>query len=122
MSSANQCFKNAPERTTYFKRMFKKELSYDPEWYENGLLTWEEYQGAEDVRMYLKALEKMVAHCVDKMGSSLFKYMGTAATVRDLAAIADVFEGPGSRINLWTQAHGSIVASALIKRQLGANI
>ncbi|KAI0760764.1 hypothetical protein C8Q74DRAFT_253767 [Fomes fomentarius] len=65
--------------------------------------------------MYLKSLEKMVTYCLDKMGPSLFQYVGTAATARDLAAMADVFDGPGSQINLWTQAHGSVVVSNLMK-------
>ncbi len=113
--SEKECFKSEPERTTFFKRTFRKDLSYDPEFYEDGTVTWAEYQGPEDVSMYLKSLQKMVTYCLDKMGSSLFQYVGTAATARDLAAMADVFDGPGSQINLWTQAHGSVVVSNLMK-------
>ncbi|KAI0760769.1 hypothetical protein C8Q74DRAFT_1451610 [Fomes fomentarius] len=49
------------------------------------------------------------------MGPSLSKYFSTAATVRDLAAMAGTFDGPNSRISLWVQGHASVVASCLVK-------
>lgn len=113
--STAQCFKSTPERTSFYKRTFRRELSYEPEWVEDGTITWPRLQDAEDVRMFLRATEKMIAHCMKKMGPALFKYVGTASTVRDLVAMADVFERPGALINLWTEAHGSVVASYLMK-------
>ncbi|KAI0760784.1 hypothetical protein C8Q74DRAFT_255326 [Fomes fomentarius] len=109
------CFKDLPEKTGFYKRTLRKDLSYEPEWYEDGTLTWGEPQDAEAVQMFLRAQEKAVRHCVERMGSSLFKYMGTAATVRDIVAMADALDGPGSSINLWAQTHGSMVASYLLK-------
>ncbi|KAI0760783.1 hypothetical protein C8Q74DRAFT_1298881 [Fomes fomentarius] len=111
----DKCFEDVPERTGFFKRVFRKELSYVPDWYEDGTVAWDERQSAQDARMLLKAQERMITHCIDKMGPSLFKYVGTAATVRDLAAMADAFDGPNSRINLWVQGHASVVASSLMK-------
>ncbi|KAI0687529.1 hypothetical protein C8Q76DRAFT_803480 [Earliella scabrosa] len=110
-----QCFKSTPERTSFYKRTFRMELSYELEWVEDGTITWPTLQNAEDVRMFLRAQEMMIAHCMKKMGPALFKYVGTASTVRDLVAMADVFERPGALINLWTEAHGSVVASYLMK-------
>ncbi|KAI0687540.1 hypothetical protein C8Q76DRAFT_264523 [Earliella scabrosa] len=111
-----QCFKHDVERTTFYKRMFRHELQYEPEWYEDGTVTWDDVQGPEDVRMFLKAQEKTLKYCAEKMGSAeLFKYVGTAATARDVAALADLLDGPGSPINMWTQGHGSVVASYVMK-------
>ena len=99
--------------------MFRHELQYEPEWYEDGTVTWDDVQGPEDVRMFLKAQEKTLKYCAEKMGSAeLFKYVGTAATARDVAALADLLDGPGSPINMWTQGHGSVVASYVMKRAL----
>lgn len=40
----------------------RKDLSYEPEWYEDGTLTWDEPQDAEAVQMFLRAQEKAVLH------------------------------------------------------------
>lgn len=43
-----------------------------------------------------------------------FEYMGTAATVRDLVALADTIQGYGQPINFWAVTHGSLIGSYLI--------
>lgn len=45
----------------------------------------------------------------------MLRYMGTAATVRDLVAMADTFDGAGSPINFWGMHHGSLIGSYLVK-------
>ncbi|KAI1785049.1 hypothetical protein LXA43DRAFT_170790 [Ganoderma leucocontextum] len=41
--------------------------------------------------------------------------MGTAASARDLVAMADAFDGPGSPINFWGIGHGSLIGSYVLK-------
>ena len=121
MSRTTKCFENAPERTKFYKRTFRQELLYEPEWIEDGTVTWSDLQGPEDVRMFLRAQEKFIKHCLGKMNPALLKHVGTAATVRDLVVMADVFDGPEAPINLWTEAHGSVVASYLMKSMSHTN-
>ena len=61
--------------------------------------------------------EKTVECCLGRTDTSMLQYMGTAATVRDLAAMADAFDGPGSKINFWGIGTGSLVGSYLLKRE-----
>ena len=49
--------------------------------------------------------------------SHLFKYMGTVASVRDLIALSDHLQGPGSPVNFWGISHGSIIGSYLINSE-----
>ncbi|CAL1712715.1 unnamed protein product [Somion occarium] len=44
----------------------------------------------------------------------MLKYMGTAASVRDLVALADYLQGPGTPINFHGVYHGSLIGSYLI--------
>ena len=81
-------------------------------------MAWAHTQRPEDVTDMLYATEKLVAHCLDASPDrDLFKYIGTAATARDLAALADALDGPGSPINLWAQHHGSVLASHLMQSE-----
>ncbi|KAJ3489237.1 hypothetical protein NLI96_g2283 [Meripilus lineatus] len=43
-----------------------------------------------------------------------FSYMGTAASARDLVALADHLQGPGTPINFWGFSHGSLIGSYLV--------
>ncbi|KAJ3489226.1 hypothetical protein NLI96_g2274 [Meripilus lineatus] len=42
------------------------------------------------------------------------KYMGTAATTRDLVSLADYLQGPGTPIHFWGLSHGTLIGSYLI--------
>jgi hypothetical protein len=44
--------------------------------------------------------------CLTRHGDSL-KYVGTAATVRDMVAIADIVDGPDKPINYWGFSYGT---------------
>ncbi|KAK7690371.1 hypothetical protein QCA50_007028 [Cerrena zonata] len=46
--------------------------------------------------------------------SPMLKYMGTAATTRDLVALADYLQGPGTPINFHGVSKGSLIGSHLI--------
>ncbi|RPD60349.1 hypothetical protein L227DRAFT_99255 [Lentinus tigrinus ALCF2SS1-6] len=78
-------------------------------------MEWEHPATAGDSPNFLHAQEKLVSHCLNTLDRSNLGYTGTAVRVRDLAALADILDGPDSTINLWTQHHGSIIASYLMK-------
>ncbi|KAG8938528.1 hypothetical protein FRC03_007132 [Tulasnella sp. 419] len=58
-------------------------------------------------------MQNFVQSCVDKNQENL-KYVGTIATVRDLVALADAIEGPGSLIRYWGFSYGTIIGSYLL--------
>ncbi|KZV90919.1 hypothetical protein EXIGLDRAFT_837491, partial [Exidia glandulosa HHB12029] len=51
--------------------------------------------------------------CGKKYGEEL-KYMGTSTVVRDIAHIADIFDGRGSPLNFWGGSYGTIVGAYLV--------
>ena len=52
--------------------------------------------------------------CLRHSSGKYLKYIGTAATVRDLVALADAIEGPGSPINYIGLSYGTILGSWFI--------
>ena len=67
--------------------------------------------------LFRSVQEKIVEHCLAQTDSSLLPYVGTAATTRDLAAMADAFDGAGSPINFWGMGLGSLIGSYLLERE-----
>ncbi|KAF7297243.1 hypothetical protein MIND_00957400 [Mycena indigotica] len=62
----------------------------------------------------LTALRKAEAEmCTRNVGEEL-KYVGTTTVVRDIAFMADVLEGKGSKINLYAGSYGSIIGTYLV--------
>ncbi|KAJ6552931.1 TAP-like protein-domain-containing protein [Mycena capillaripes] len=51
--------------------------------------------------------------CGKNMGDDL-RYMGSATVVRDMAFMADVFDGEGAKINLMTGSYGAILGAYLV--------
>ncbi|KAI8992877.1 alpha/beta-hydrolase [Trametes punicea] len=52
--------------------------------------------------------------CLQGPNATTLPYIGTAATVRDMVAIADALQGPGTPINYWGLSYGTIVGSWFI--------
>ena len=97
-----------------YNTTFREDLHKEPPW--DADMAWLATQGPDDVKDMLKVQEVMLARCLDTSPDrDLFKYGGTAASVRDLVALADVLDGPGSSVNLWTKHYGSVLASHLLK-------
>ena len=76
-----------------------------------------EVQDIWKVGPWVHLQEKVVEHCLEHTNTSMLKYVGTAATVRDLAAMADAFDGPGSKINFWGIGPGAMIGSFLLKSE-----
>ncbi|KAG8930027.1 hypothetical protein FRC02_004760 [Tulasnella sp. 418] len=59
------------------------------------------------------AFKAFAQQCVDTHQDNL-RYIGTVATARDLVALADAIEGPGSLIRYWGLSHGTLLGSYLL--------
>ncbi|KAI0715936.1 hypothetical protein C8T65DRAFT_642985 [Cerioporus squamosus] len=98
----------------FYNATFREDFQREPPWNEE--MTWADTQKPEDVTDMLRAEEKMVVQCLDASPDrDLFRYGGTAASIRDLVALADAIDGHDSPVNLWTKHHGSVLASHLLK-------
>ena len=49
------------------------------------------------------------ARCLQGPNGTTLRYVGTAATVRDLVGLADAIIGPDSEINSWELSYGTYV-------------
>ena len=58
--------------------------------------------------------EELGRRCLTQPGGQYLPYVGTAATARDIAALADALDGPGSPINFFGLSYGSLLGSWLI--------
>ena len=57
--------------------------------------------------------EETGRRCVERNGDML-KYVGTAATVRDMVAIADALDGPGSLVNYYGDSYGTLIGNVFL--------
>ncbi|PIL33664.1 hypothetical protein GSI_04287 [Ganoderma sinense ZZ0214-1] len=106
------CFTNTTERNEFYDRA-AAELGFAAEWDYN--LEYRHMQGDKDIEQWYAVQKKVVEHCLGRTDTSMLPYMGTAASARDLAAMADAFDGPGSLINFWGIGHGSLIGSYLLQ-------
>ena len=60
--------------------------------------------------------EEAARLCVEKNGDTL-KYLGTSATVRDIAAMTDAFDGPGAPINFYGISYGTFLGNVLVNSE-----
>ena len=60
--------------------------------------------------------EESVRRCVEKNGDIL-KYLGTSATVRDIAAMTDAFDGSGAPINFYGISYGTVLGNVLVNSE-----
>ena len=49
--------------------------------------------------------------CLQGPNGTTLQYIGTAATVRDMVALADALQGPGTPIHYWGFSYGTIVGT-----------
>ena len=73
-------------------------------------------QTYDDAKKWLRLQSMVVEGCIRKQSDvAMFSYMGTAASVRDMVAMADFFDGPGSAINFWGIESGARVGQYLLQ-------
>ncbi|KAI0769270.1 TAP-like protein-domain-containing protein [Trametes elegans] len=58
--------------------------------------------------------DELGKRCLSHKSGRLLQYVGTAATVRDLVALADALDGHGASVNYWGISYGTIIGSWLI--------
>ncbi|KAG8933405.1 hypothetical protein FRC02_011940 [Tulasnella sp. 418] len=58
-------------------------------------------------------MQTFIQRCVEKNQDNL-KFVGTVATVKDLVALVDAIEGPGSPIRYWGLSYGTVIGSTLM--------
>ncbi|KAI0327948.1 hypothetical protein GY45DRAFT_1075402 [Cubamyces sp. BRFM 1775] len=77
-------------------------------------------QTPDDARNWLQLQTDMLGACFSRQeatccADTMLRYVGTAATVRDVVAMADAFDGLGSAVNLWGTESGARVGAYLLK-------
>ena len=92
-----------------------RELGFEPTWNED--VEYSTLPNDDEVSRWYAVQEKLVEYCLSKTNTSMLAYMGTAASARDLVAMADVFDGSGSPVNFWGMHFGSLVGSYLVKSE-----
>ena len=60
-----------------------------------------------------KLLAEVGQRCLQINGDNL-EFVGTAAVVRDIAAMTDAYDGPGSPINYWGFSYGTVIGMYLV--------
>ena len=107
-----QCFAHARERERVYL-LAAAEVGFHPDWDRN--MEFAHSQDDRTIEEWYAVQEKIVKHCLKQTDASLLPYVGTAVTTRDLAAMADAFDGPGSMINFWGMGLGSLIGSYLLE-------
>ena len=54
--------------------------------------------------------------CLERNGD-MMKYVGTAATVRDMVAMADVLDGPGKPVNYYGISYGTLLGNVFLNSE-----
>ncbi|KAH9886987.1 hypothetical protein C8Q73DRAFT_267743 [Cubamyces lactineus] len=111
-SGTIECFDTEEEKYAFYMRA-SEELSVEPAW--DDQMDFIRKQTHEDAKNWLDLQSRVVEECVRRQNTTTLGYMGTAATVRDVAAMADFFGGPGSAINFWGIESGAHVGQYLLR-------
>ncbi|KAI0645127.1 hypothetical protein C8Q79DRAFT_1011229 [Trametes meyenii] len=107
------CFFNFQERARFYAAS-AREGTYRASW-DPKTLQFYDPQDSRHVKQWYNAQAKLVEDCLAKQNSTMLRYVGTAATTRDLIAMADAFDGPGSPVNFWGMSYGSLIGSYLLR-------
>lgn len=111
-----RCFVNQTEESElWWKYQPIDETDLPP----RNMSTYKYRSTYRDVSEYYQKTKKHHEKCLSTQlehytNVPYFEYLGTAATVRDLIALADEIQGPGLPINLWAVSYGSLIGSYLI--------
>ena len=64
-----------------------------------------------------KKYEELGKRCLQQPSGQYLQYVGTAATVRDMVAMADALDGPNAPINYAGISYGTILGSWFINSE-----
>ncbi|RPD60371.1 hypothetical protein L226DRAFT_574356 [Lentinus tigrinus ALCF2SS1-7] len=115
------CFEDSIDMSTFYWDMGIRELDNPeaPLSWDEDTLEWTHKQTADEALMFHRVQERTVISCLENAEyqeqADMLKYMGTAATVRDMVAMADAFDGPDAPIHFWGIQPGSLIGSYLQK-------
>ena len=83
-----------------------------------GINMYGNFTDQEDINALLSQADAMqqkyidlVKKCEEHPSAKTLKYLGTAATVRDMVAMADAFDGPGAPVNYYGLSYGTVIGS-----------
>ena len=110
-----QCFESAEEYNAFFNGTIEM----------NGITYTGNFTNSTDVQNLLsqapsfeEKYEQVGQKCLNGSNGDFLQYMGTAATVRDMVAIADVLDGPDAPINYFGISYGALLGSWFINSEL----
>ncbi|RDX45246.1 hypothetical protein OH76DRAFT_1007738 [Lentinus brumalis] len=105
------CFDSADEQQTFFNGTIEA----------NGIEMTGNFTDSADIQNLLaqagtmqKKYDGLAQRCSQHSDGKYLQYVGTAATARDLAAMADALDGPGSPVNYIGLSYGTILGSWFI--------
>ncbi|KAJ8481327.1 hypothetical protein ONZ51_g6079 [Trametes cubensis] len=110
-----QCFSSIEEYNTFWNGTI--ELT--------GIEMTGNFTDPEDIKALLsqapimqKKYEELGKRCLQQPSGQYLQYVGTAATVRDMVAMADALDGPNAPINYAGISYGTILGSWFINRRV----
>ncbi|KAI0334248.1 hypothetical protein GY45DRAFT_1318725 [Cubamyces sp. BRFM 1775] len=107
-----ECFDTKEDKWAFYLRA-SEELGIEPAWDDQMHFIRE--QTREDAKNWLHLQSMAVEECIRKQNTTMLTYIGTAAAVRDLVAMADFFDGPSSAINFWGLESGARIGQYLLE-------
>ncbi|KAI0709118.1 hypothetical protein C8Q76DRAFT_742305 [Earliella scabrosa] len=107
-----------PGHTRCFDSLEEYEAFFNGTLEANGLEYTGNFTDPADIQALLsqapmmqEKYKELAQRCLDSPNGRYFRYLGTAATVRDLVSIADVIEGPDAPINYYGISYGTLLGA-----------
>ncbi|KAH7329759.1 Alpha/Beta hydrolase protein [Rhizoctonia solani] len=109
------CFATSEEEAAFWKGSFLRDGLEARDNFTSQTDLDEFYEQVDEVDDLLTRFGKQcVAH-----NPNAFKYVGTAAVVRDMVAMHDALEGPQKPINFWGISYGTVVGVYFVNNRVG---
>ena len=109
------CFDTAEEQNAFFAGTLE----------DSGIEYTGNFTDLADIRALLAQAPRMQTKyeelgrkCLEHEGGKFLKYVGSAATARDMITIVDTIEGEGSLVNYVGISYGTIIGSWFINSEL----
>ncbi|KAF9516143.1 hypothetical protein BS47DRAFT_1292897 [Hydnum rufescens UP504] len=118
-----RCFNSTAEQASFWQGTAPSQLS-------SGLLdkskgNFSNADGTDPNELAFWKQEPLVDYLLLAVGQKCWaengdhlSYVGTAAVTRDIVAMHDIIEGPGSLINYWGYSYGTVIGNFLVNSEL----